>query len=546
MTPQLPWWAKTTVYQIYPRSYQDTNQDGIGDLQGIISRLDYIQDLGFETIWISPFFASPQEDFGYDVSDYYSIAPEFGTLADTEDLINEVHRRDMRILFDLIMNHTSIQHPWFQESRSSRDNPKSDWYIWRDGKGRRPPNNWKAIPGGSGWHYDEKRGQYYFASFLPFQPDLNLRNPAVKGAMFDVIRFWLEKGVDGFRLDIFHSIWKDEQFRDNPFSMQLMPTKDMKGGFFQRWDFNLNQPGAFDLAKEIRKLVDEYSPSRMLVGELFGDDETLKRYLGENLDGLHLVFLWDLMDLKMEASFFKGVLCHYETCYPPPYTPVYVFGNHDSKRLISKIGADIHKAKLLTLFQLTVRGVPVVYFGEEIGMEEKKIAAKNALDPIGRRYKWAPEFLLSLVDFSVNRDGCRTPMQWGDGVNAGFCEQGASPWLPLHENYQSVNVNTAIADEDSLWHVYRNLLRIRKSSQALQDGTLHLIEEPEISEDLLAYCREHHEESILVLINFGNRPSKFHNTTDCKNALFSVGFDRPSDMESVTLPPYSGIVLSDK
>jgi oligo-1,6-glucosidase/alpha-glucosidase len=546
MTPQLPWWAKTTVYQIYPRSYQDTNQDGIGDLQGIISRLDYIQDLGFETIWISPFFASPQEDFGYDVSDYYSIAPEFGTLADTEDLINEVHRRDMRILFDLIMNHTSIQHPWFQESRSSRDNPKSDWYIWRDGKGRRPPNNWKAIPGGPGWHYDEKRGQYYFASFLPFQPDLNLRNPAVKGAMFDVIRFWLEKGVDGFRLDIFHSIWKDEQFRDNPFSMQLMPTKDMKGGFFQRWDFNLNQPGAFELAKEIRKLFDEYSPSRMLVGELFGDDETLKRYLGENLDGLHLVFLWDLMDLKMEASFFKGVLCHYETCYPPPYTPVYVFGNHDSKRLISKIGADIHKAKLLTLFQLTVRGVPVVYFGEEIGMEEKKIAAKNALDPIGRRYKWAPEFLLSLVDFSVNRDGCRTPMQWGDGVNAGFCEQGASPWLPLHENYQSVNVNAAIADEDSLWHVYRNLLRIRKSSQALQDGTLHLIEEPEISEDLLAYRREHHEESILVLINFGNRPNKFHNTTDCKNALFSVGFDRPSDMESVTLPPYSGIVLSDK
>ena len=215
--------------------------------------------MGFETIWFSPFFCSPQQDFGYDISDYYDIAPEYGTFAETEELIQEVHARGMRVLFDLVLNHTSIQHPWFQESRSSRTNPKRGWYIWRDGRGNRPPNNWKAIPGGSGWHYDEATDQWFYASFLPFQPDLNWRNPAVKQAMFDTVRFWLEKGVDGFRLDIFHSIYKDANFRDNPFSWHYVP-KDDEAGFFQEWKYSLNQPEVFDLAKELRVLVDRYNP----------------------------------------------------------------------------------------------------------------------------------------------------------------------------------------------------------------------------------------------------------------------------------------------
>jgi oligo-1,6-glucosidase/alpha-glucosidase len=382
MTPHLPWWGKTTIYQIYPRSYQDSNGDGIGDLQGIISRLDYIQDLGFETIWLSPFFSSPQGDFGYDVSDYYGIAPEYGTLADAEALTEEIHKRGMRVLFDLVMNHTSIEHPWFQESRSSRDNPKRDWYIWRDGKGKRPPNNWKAIPGGPGWHYDEAADQYYFTSFLPFQPDLNFHNPEVKRALFDVIHYWLEKGVDGFRLDIFHAIYKDDRFRDNPLSLHMVPAVEMKGGFFQRWDYTLNQPAAFELAKELRSLIDAYTPDRMLVGEVFGDNETLKRYLGESLDSLNLIFLWDLMKLKIEASFLRDVIRHYESRYPPPYSPVYVFGNHDKERLRSQIGGDPKIVKLLALLQFTARGVPVVYYGEEIGMEESPLPAKTALDPL--------------------------------------------------------------------------------------------------------------------------------------------------------------------
>jgi len=247
MTSEMHWWQKTTIYQVYPRSYQDSNGDGIGDLHGIISKLDYIRDLGFETIWLSPFFASPQRDWGYDVSDYRDVAPEYGDLADAEALIAEIHKRGMRVLFDLVMNHTSDEHPWFRESRASRENPKRDWYIWRDGRGERPPNNWKAVPGGSGWHYDPGTGQWYYASFLPFQPDLNYRNPEVKQAMFDVARYWLDKGVDGFRLDIFHAIYKDAGLRDNPFSWRLLP-HNFEAGYFQDWQNNLNLPETQELA----------------------------------------------------------------------------------------------------------------------------------------------------------------------------------------------------------------------------------------------------------------------------------------------------------
>ncbi|MGD8457244.1 MAG: alpha-glucosidase [Anaerolineales bacterium] len=543
MTSQLPWWAKTTIYQIYPRSYQDSNGDGVGDLPGIISRLDYIRDLGFETIWLSPFFSSPQADWGYDVSDYFGVAPEYGTLADAEQLIDEIHKRGMRVLFDLVMNHTSIEHPWFQESRRGRDNPKRDWYIWRDGKGKRPPNNWKAIPGGPGWHYDEATGQYYFTSFLPFQPDLNFRNPEVKRAMIDVARFWLEVGVDGFRLDIFHSIYKDEAFRDNPFSFHYIPPMDMTAGFFQRWAYNLNQPEVFELAKELRAIGDRYTPERMLVGEVFGDDETLKRFLGEELDGLNLIFLWDLSQLKKGAAFFREVIRRYESRYPLPYTPVYVYGNHDKKRLRSMIGGDLRLAKLLSLLQFTVRGVPVVYYGEEIGMEEKLLPARTALDPLGQQYAWIPPFILPLLDFSVNRDGCRTPMQWDGGDYAGFSSGEAVPWLPVHENYPTVNVQTEMADDDSILHIYRKLLHIRKGSRALQEGTLELIEGVGAPDDLLAYQRESTGELVLIFINFGGKSVEFHNQTTCRKPLLAVGMDAPPDRERITLPPYSGLIL---
>lgn len=543
MTPKRHWWQRTTIYQIYPRSFADSNDDGIGDLRGIISKLDYVQDLGFETLWISPFFHSPQQDWGYDVSDYYSVAPEYGSLTDVDDLIEAVHQRGMCILFDLVMNHTSIQHPWFQESRSSRDNPKRDWYIWKDGDGKRPPNNWKAIPGGSGWHYDKGTEQWYYASFLPFQPDLNFRNPEVKRAMFDVVRYWLGKGVDGFRLDIFHSIYKDAQFRDNPFALAYPPTGDSTAGFFQQWKYSLNRPETFELAKELRALADTYSPERVLLGELFGDDDAVRRYLGEQQDGLNLVFLWKLLRLKPDARFFSNVIRHYETHYPAPHLPVYVFGNHDQKRLISKIDNDIRKAKLLALFQFTVRGVPVTYYGEEIGMEEGHLSVKTAKDPVGRQYAWVPGFLVDLLDLYVNRDGCRTPMQWNVGPNAGFCGQEATPWLPVHKNYKRINVESELADEHSLLNVYRQLLRLRRSSAALQEGTTQLVDGPDVGENLLVYRRDLGDETVLVAINFGRTPGTFQNPTACQRVLLPVGLDEPIILESVRLPPYSGVVL---
>jgi glycosidase len=316
-----PWWQTTTIYQIYPRSFKDSNKDGIGDIRGIISKLDYIQDLGFETIWFSPFFSSPQQDWGYDVSDYLNTAPEYGTLTDVEDLIYEIHRRDMHVLFDLVLNHTSEQHPWFQESRSSISNPKRDWYIWQDGRGKKPPNNWKSITGGSGWNYDHLTKQWYYASFLPFQPDLNYRNLEVVNAMFDVVRYWLDKGVDGFRLDIFHSLYKDKYFRDNPLSLQLIPD-DFTAGFFQRWQYNLNQPETAQFAHKLRELIEPYSPERLLLGEIFADDKTIKEYLGPDNNGLNLVFLWGLKQVEPNTDFLKNILKKYEKNFPEPFKPV--------------------------------------------------------------------------------------------------------------------------------------------------------------------------------------------------------------------------------
>jgi len=534
-----PWWQTTTIYQIYPRSFMDSNGDGIGDLRGIIAQLDYIKDLGFETVWLSPIFSSPQQDWGYDISDFYAIAPEYGDLADAEALISEVHRRGMRILFDLVLNHTSIRHPWFQESRSSRDNPKRDWYIWKDGRGQRPPNNWKAIPGGPAWHYDETTAQWFYTSFLPFQPDLNFRNPAVKEAMFEVVRFWLDKGVDGFRLDIFHAIYKDETFRNNPFSLTYIPA-DCEAGFFQQWQYNVNRPETFALAKELRKVVDSYSSEHALLGEVFGSDDTVKQYLGDRQDGLNLVFLWELLHLKVDADFFRQVIRHYETRYPVPCTPVYVFGNHDQKRVLSKIGNDTRIAKLLALFQFTARGVPVTYYGEEIGMVDGNFPAKTAKDPLGRRYSRILQFLVNLLNLYVNRDACRTPMQWDDSAHAGFCPGAATPWLPVNADYPLTNVKTEQGDEASLLNVYRKLLHLRQGNTTLQQGSLQLVDGPE---NLLAYTRHDDEEVILILINFGETAVTFPNRAKCQQVLFQVGMDQPVNLDSIQLPAYSGIIL---
>jgi oligo-1,6-glucosidase/alpha-glucosidase len=537
MNKTKPWWQTTTIYQIYPRSFADANNDGIGDLQGIHSKLDYIQDLGFETIWFSPFFCSPQQDFGYDVSDYCDIAPEYGTLADAEELIQAIHARGMRVLFDLVLNHTSIQHPWFQESRSSRDNPKRDWYLWRS-----EPTNWKAIPGGSGWHYDGPSDEYYFANFLPFQPDLNWHNPEVKQAMLDTIRFWLDKGVDGFRLDIFHSIYKDPKFRDNPPSWHFLP-KDDQYAFFQEFKYSLNQPEVFDLAVEIREIAQSYTPERMLIGEVFGSLEDQKRFLGENLDGLNLAFLWELLNLKPTAAFLRGVIEHYEEHYPEPYTPVYVFGNHDRQRLITTLGDDLRLAKLMAVFQMTVRGVPVTYYGEEIGMADGLFPAKTALDPVGQRYAWIPDFLTQRLGLYLNRDGCRTPMQWDSSQNAGFSAPSAQPWLPVHQNKAIANVQAQLADPNSLLQIYHKLLQLRRENHVLQTGAMEIITSPGLHENLLAYQRKTADQTIVVYLNFGADPVRLPKSANTSKILLSLGIDTPADPGPSYLPPFGAIVM---
>jgi len=532
------WWKNTTIYQVYPRSYYDSSGNGIGDLAGIISNLDYIKDIGFETIWFSPFFDSPQADFGYDVSDYYQAAPEYGTQDDIYKLIEEVHKRDMKVVFDLVLNHTSDQHSWFLESRGSLDNPKRDWYIWRDGKGKKPPNNWKALPGGSGWHHDDKTDQWYYASFLSFQPDLNFRNPEVKNAMLDMVAFWLDKGVDGFRLDIFHSIFKDKKFRDNPLSRYFIPHND-EAGFFQEWKYTVNQPETIAFAREVRKLVASYQPERFLLGEIFASDEIKKEYLGLDQAGLNLVFLWDLPDANVTAKDLRKVIENYESNFPEPFLPVYVLGNHDRKRVLSRAGGNIHLSKLLAVLIFTARGIPVSYYGEEIGMLEGDFPIKTCLDPVGQRYKKIPTFLLDLLNIYVNRDGCRTPMQWSSGKNSGFSTADGNLWLPLSSNYLSHNVEELEDKPDSILSLYQELLRLRKNSPALVEGDLTLLEE---SVDTLAYEREISGEKIGVFLNFSEREKFIELNDPVENILLSIKSVKLKS-ECIYLPPYGAAVI---
>ncbi|MFN8263533.1 MAG: alpha-glucosidase [Chitinophagales bacterium] len=529
----MSWQHTTSIYQIYPRSFYDSNGDGIGDLQGIIQKLDYIQQLGFETIWISPFYKSPQDDFGYDIADYYTISPEYGTLQDAEMLIHEVHKRDMKIVFDMVMNHTSNQHHWFLESKKNKTNPKADWYIWRD-----QPNNWKSIVGPKAWHYCEERKQYYFASFLPFQPDLNYRCPEVKNAMFDVCRFWLSKGVDGFRLDIFNCILKDKDFKNNPFSLwHAIPSEDYPGGNFQIRKYSLNLPENFMLAKELRQVVDEF-PDRLLLGEVFGKHELKKKYLGENNDGLHLIFLFDIVMFTFTANFFRKKILEFEQQYPSPYMPTVVFSNHDQLRSIKRIGNKLEKAKLLALLQFTMRAVPTVYNGEEIGMMDGNIAIKDGKDPVAKVYSWVPQFIADRLPVGINRDNCRTPMQWNNTEkNAGFSTADTT-WLPVNTTTENRNVAQQQADKNSLLYTFKKLIFLRKKWRALHRGDIEIIYTG--NKNILAYTRTFEEEKLLVMMNFSN--SKISNKINqpIKEILFSI--NNISTFDGVLLP-YDGVIL---
>jgi oligo-1,6-glucosidase/alpha-glucosidase len=530
------WYHKKSIYHIYPRSYYDSNGDGIGDIRGIIQKLDYIKEMGFETIWISPFYNSPQRDFGYDISDYCNVSPEYGTLKDLEELVDETHKRDMKIVFDLVMNHTSDQHPWFLESKSSRTNPKADWYIWRD-----KPNNWKSIIGPKGWQYCPERDQYYFASFFSFQPDLNYRCTELKHHMFDMVRFWLKEGVDGFRLDIFNCIIKDKNFRDNPFSpFRVLPSTDYPGGNFQIRKHSLNQPENFLLARELRDVTDEFSdPDRFLIGEVFGSHETIKHYLGADQDGLHLVFLFDILFYKFSAKFFRKKILEFEYHYPAPDVPTVVFSNHDQLRSIRIIGNDLEKAKLLALVQYTMRCVPIVYYGEEVGMTNGKIPLKEARDYLPQLFKWVPQFISNLLPIALNRDVSRTPMQWSTGKNAGFSSADKT-WLLVNGDVKDRNVEEQLMDKHSLLHIFKALNALRKEQPAINSGNIEVIDTG--NSNILAFTRTYENEKALVLLNFSKSKIKNSLNYPVKEVLFSLKSPELTET-TCTLRGYDGIVL---
>lgn len=495
-TDDFLWWRDGVIYQIYPRSFADSNGDGIGDLPGITSRLDYLADLGIDAIWLSPFYPSPQADFGYDVSDYKNVDPLFGTLADFNTLVAEAHQRGIRVVVDLVLNHTSDQHPWFIESRSSRENPKRDWYLWRPpsasphflakmggvrGDGG-PPNNWQSIFGGGGWEWDEQTGEYYFHMFLKQQPDVNWRNPEVRRELVDVFRFWAERGVDGFRLDVFNAYFKDEQLRDNPRKFGLR-------GFDRIHHlYDIDQPEMVPLLNEIRALLDSY-PERYAVGETFlASPEKAASYCGP--DKLHAAFNFDFLFRKFSAADFADGVQKWTQATAETAWPNYVLSNHDQPRSATRYtkNEDDARAKVALGMLLTLRGTPFLYYGEEIGMRDISLKRDEIQDPPGKYY-WP---------FYKGRDGCRSPMQWDDSPFAGFST--AKPWLPVHPNYTSRNAAVQQDDPQSLFNFVKKLLALRKEYPALQRGDFRLFFRADTG--VLAYERALDDQRVLVYINF--------------------------------------------
>ncbi|MQA03704.1 MAG: DUF3459 domain-containing protein [Streptosporangiales bacterium] len=536
------WWHGMTIYHVYPRSFADGNGDGIGDLRGLIDRLDYVVGMGFDTLWVSPFFASPQHDYGYDISDYYRVAPEYGTLADADELIAACHRRQLRIVFDLVLNHTSDQHPWFRESCRSRDNPKADWYIWRDGRGRegrRPPNNWRSnLEVRSAWQWSGRRGQWYLASFLPWQPDLNWHNPQVRHAMFDVARFWLDRGVDGFRLDLFGTVMKDHAFRDNPLHL-------VSGGgdipHLWRRVHNENTEDNFALARELRTAVNTAAPpERVLLGEVFGTPDVVRRYLGEH-DGLHLVFLFEFLMFDYDVDFFRDKIGTYEAAFPAPAQPTYVVENHDQSRSLNRLGGDLRKAQVLAVILLTLRGVVCVYQGQELGLPNTYIPLREARDPIVHEFfSWVPEAVSRRMRRRINRDEMRTPMPWDDSPGHGFCPPGVVPWLPIGDGHgHGRDVANERAVPGSLLNLYRRLLWLRREADALRTGELRLC--PKAPRNVLAYERCGDDQRYVVLANLGQKPARVRLPAAADTALTTDAAATVAGHEA-RLPAHTAVV----
>jgi alpha-glucosidase len=483
------WWQNGIFYQIYPRSFQDSNADGVGDLAGIVNRLPYLAELGIDAIWLSPVFPSPMADFGYDIADYAGIDPLFGTMEDFDALVSAAHETGLKIILDLVPNHTSDQHPWFIEARASRDNPKRDWYLWRDPKpDGSVPNNWLSEFGGSAWTFDEATGQYYYHAFLAQQPDLNWRNRQVREAIYDVMRFWLRKGVDGFRVDVIWHLIKDAEFRDNPpnpyYYCEGRPPHETI-----LTQYSTDQPEVHEVVAEMRRVTEEFG-SRVLIGEIYLPLQRLVAYYGNDLAGAQMPFNFALLSTLWSARSIEKIIGEYESALPPGAWPNWVLGNHDRPRVASRVGPE--QARVAAMLLLTLRGTPTLYYGDEIGMRQVAIAPDQVRDP----------FEKNVPGIGVGRDGCRTPMQWNAMRNAGFSV--AAPWLPVAHDFFRENVVTLDADPGSILTLYRALIQLRKRLPQLRSGTY----EPVGSQgDLLLYRRRGEGEALIMVLNLGAEPA---------------------------------------
>jgi len=494
------WWQHAVFYEIYPRSFRDSNGDGIGDLNGITSKLDYLASLGVDAIWITPFYPSPQVDFGYDVSDFENIDPQFGSLADFDRLVAAAHKRHIRIVVDYVLNHTSDQHPFFVASRSSQTSPYRDWYIWRDDKNSGPPNNWSSSFGPTAWTLDPKTNQYYYHRFYAEQPDLNWHNPEVEKRMFQTVRFWLDRGVDGFRLDAVNYLFEDPQFSDNPVLPELRPGSTIE--HLQELKYNRDLPELHEVMMRLRTFTDNYDPNRVLIGEAYVPQwEVLMQYYGPKNNELQLPFNFFLVMGKvrtsLDATAFRSVINDSEKALQGRWT-TYVLSNHDIPRAFDRYGDGRNNdtiAKLLATMLLTLRGSPFLYYGEEIGMvttEPKTI--EEVRDPVGKRY-WPA---------NKGRDGERTPMQWDQTRHAGFTT--GEPWLKVPPSASERNVAAAGKDPDSILNFYRSLIRLRRKSSALLDGDYVSVgDDPHV----FAFRRKSSRQTMVVALNMSKEQKTF-------------------------------------
>ncbi len=550
------WWKHAVIYEIYPRSFRDSDGDGVGDIKGITSRLDYLHDLGIDAIWITPMYPSPGIDYGYDISDYTAIDPVYGTMADFDNLVTEAKKRGIRVIMDYVINHTSDQHKWFLESRSSRDNPKRDWYIWRDGKDEshpsdkdpsvgtpetaidkgQPPNNWQSWFGHSAWQWDEKTRQYYYHYFYVQQPDLNWRNPEVHAAMDGVLEFWMKRGVAGFRIDAVSRLYEDPELHDDPY----LPGLNAYGDRNIQHKYTDDLPEVHDVLKEVRRVVDRYPGDPVLVTEADEPNvEALTRMYGNN-DEVQLPMDFQIADVnRLSAPRFRELFDEIEN-NSAHGQPEYFFSNHDQPRQWDRYGDGVHNdqiAKLMAVLELTTRGTPQMYYGEELGMRTTDpTRIEDVHDPIGK-IGWPKE---------KGRDGERTPMQWDASAEAGFTSS-AKPWLPVPPSASRYNVESESKDSDSIFNAYKRLLALRKTEPAIRDGSQESIDETD--PHVFAFLRRSGDATVLVALNMSDKPRivKFdwakHGVRGSRlNILYASAMTSAGKFNIVSLPPFAALV----